>query len=114
MSETRYLTGFGNEFATEAVSGALPQGQNSPQQAPLGLYAEQLSGTPFTAPRAQNRRSWLYRIRPSAAHGVYDRIDDGLIRGAPFAEAEASLKRAQCAASVRRRGRVRRRESRSA
>ncbi|MDN2709987.1 homogentisate 1,2-dioxygenase [Janthinobacterium sp. SUN118] len=63
-----YQSGFGNEFATEAVPGALPQGQNSPQQAPLGLYAEQLSGTAFTAPRAQNRRSWLYRIRPASRH----------------------------------------------
>jgi homogentisate 1,2-dioxygenase len=63
-----YQSGFGNEFATEAIAGALPQGQNSPQQAPLGLYAEQLSGTAFTAPRAQNRRSWLYRIRPASQH----------------------------------------------
>ncbi|MBW3509699.1 homogentisate 1,2-dioxygenase [Janthinobacterium sp. NKUCC06_STL] len=63
-----YQSGFGNEFATEAVPGALPQGQNSPQRAPLGLYAEQLSGTAFTAPRAQNRRSWLYRIRPASQH----------------------------------------------
>ncbi|HVA13261.1 MAG TPA: homogentisate 1,2-dioxygenase [Stellaceae bacterium] len=93
MSELRYQTGFGNEFATEAAAGALPQGQNSPQPAPLGLYAEQLSGTPFTAPRAANRRSWLYRIRPSAAHPAFKRIDDGLIRGAPFAEAEASPNR---------------------
>src|SRR5690606_3567723 len=60
-----YLSGFGNEFASEALPGALPVGQNSPQRCPYGLYAEQLSGTPFTAPRAQNRRSWLYRIRPS-------------------------------------------------
>ena len=63
-----YQSGFGNEFATEAVPGALPHGQNSPQQAPLGLSAEQLSGTAFTAPRAQNRRSWLYRIRPASQH----------------------------------------------
>lgn len=63
-----YLSGFGNEFASEALPGALPQGQNSPQRCPYGLYAEQLSGTPFTAPRAQNRRSWLYRIRPSVKH----------------------------------------------
>jgi homogentisate 1,2-dioxygenase len=88
-----YMTGFGNEFATEAIGGALPQGQNSPKQAPLGLYAEQLSGTPFTAPRAANRRSWLYRIRPSAMHRAYRRIDDGLIRSAPFIEAEASPNR---------------------
>lgn len=63
-----YQSGFGNEFATEAIVGALPQGQNSPQRSPLGLYAEQLSGTAFTAPRAQNRRSWLYRIRPASQH----------------------------------------------
>ncbi|HLI19738.1 MAG TPA: homogentisate 1,2-dioxygenase [Stellaceae bacterium] len=93
MSELRYLTGFGNEFATEAVAGALPQGQNSPKQPPLGLYAEQLSGTPFTAPRAANRRSWLYRIRPSAMHGAFKRIDDGMISSAPFVEAEASPNR---------------------
>ena len=90
MSALHYLTGFGNEFVTEAVAGALPQGQNSPRQAPLGLYAEQLSGAPFTAPRAANRRSWLYRIRPSAMHPAFKRIDDGLIRSAPFAETEAS------------------------
>jgi len=63
-----YQSGFGNEFATEALPGALPPGQNSPQRAPFGLYAEQLSGTAFTAPRASNRRSWLYRIRPAAMH----------------------------------------------
>jgi homogentisate 1,2-dioxygenase len=63
-----YLSGFGNEFATEALEGALPVGQNSPQRAPYGLYAEQISGTAFTAPRSHNRRSWLYRIRPAAVH----------------------------------------------
>jgi homogentisate 1,2-dioxygenase len=93
MSELKYMTGFANEFETEAIAGALPQGQNSPKQAPLGLYAEQLSGTPFTAPRAANRRSWLYRIRPSAMHRAYRRIDDGLIRSAPLTEAEPSPNR---------------------
>lgn len=88
-----YLSGFANDFATEAVKGALPQGQNSPQRAPLGLYAEQLSGTPFTAPRSENRRSWLYRIRPAAMHPPFQRIDDGLLRSAPFTEAEASPNR---------------------
>ncbi|HEY2092348.1 MAG TPA: homogentisate 1,2-dioxygenase [Thermoanaerobaculia bacterium] len=63
-----YLSGFGNEFATEAIAGVLPAGQNSPQKVAHGLYAEQLSGTPFTVARALNRRSWLYRIRPSVAH----------------------------------------------
>src|SRR6476659_6913385 len=66
-----YQSGFGNEFATEALPGALPQGQNSPQRAPYGLYAEQLSGTAFTAPRGANRRSWLYRIRPAAKHSPF-------------------------------------------
>src|SRR5690606_29740285 len=66
-----YLTGFGNEFATEAIAGALPVGRNSPQRAAYGLYAEQISGTAFTAPRAQNRRSWLYRIRPALLHGEF-------------------------------------------
>ncbi len=64
----RYQSGFANEFATEALPGALPIGRNSPQHAPYGLYAEQMSGTAFTAPRGQNRRSWLYRIRPAAVH----------------------------------------------
>lgn len=63
-----YLPGFGNHVATEAVPGALPIGRNSPQQPPFGLYAEQLSGTAFTMPRHENRRSWLYRLRPSAEH----------------------------------------------
>lgn len=66
-----YQTGFGNEFATEAVDGALPIGRNSPQQVAHGLYAEQLSGTAFTAPRGRNRRSWLYRIRPAVTHGAF-------------------------------------------
>ena len=93
MSELAYLSGFGNDFATEAVKGALPEGQNSPQRAAFGLYAEQLSGTPFTAPRAENRRSWLYRVRPAAMHRPFKRIDDGLLRSAPFDEAEASPNR---------------------
>jgi homogentisate 1,2-dioxygenase len=77
-----YLTGFGNEFASEALPGALPVGRNSPQRAPYGLYAEQLSGTAFTAPRGSNRRSWLYRIRPAAVHEPFRRVDDGRIAGA--------------------------------
>ena len=63
-----YMPGFGNDFETEALPGALPVGQNSPQTAAYGLYAEQLSGSPFTAPRGTNERSWLYRIRPSVKH----------------------------------------------
>jgi homogentisate 1,2-dioxygenase len=66
-----YMSGFGSHFATEAVAGALPQGRNSPQRPAFGLYAEQLSGTAFTAPRHENRRSWLYRMRPSAEHPPY-------------------------------------------
>ncbi|MFM9976648.1 MAG: homogentisate 1,2-dioxygenase [Sphingomonadaceae bacterium] len=68
-----YQSGFGNSFATEAVPGALPVGRNSPQRPAFGLYAEQLSGTAFTAPRDENRRSWLYRMRPSAAHPLFVR-----------------------------------------
>src|SRR6201994_2672176 len=86
--EFRYSTGFGNEFAPGAVAGALPAGRNSPQQAPLGLYAEQLSGTAFTQPRAVNRRSWLYRILPSAKHPPFRRIDNRHLRGTPFDELE--------------------------
>lgn len=72
-----YQSGFGNEFATEALPGALPVGRNSPQKCAYGLYAEQLSGTAFTAPRGANRRSWLYRIRPAAVHRPFRRIDNG-------------------------------------
>ena len=88
-----YLSGFGNEHSSEAVPGALPEGRNSPQRAPLGLYAEQISGTAFTQPRAVNRRSWVYRIMPSAAHSRFSRIDDGLLRSAPFTETEPSPNR---------------------
>src|SRR5687768_11297327 len=63
-----YMPGFGNDFETEALPGALPIGQNSPQRCAYGLYAEQLSGSPFTAPRGANERSWLYRMRPSVRH----------------------------------------------
>jgi len=65
---TGYMTGFGGHFETEAVPGALPAGRNSPQRPPFGLYAEQLSGSSFTSPRHENRRSWLYRMRPTADH----------------------------------------------
>jgi len=76
METLAYQSGFGNEFATEALRGALPEGRNSPQRCPYGLYAEQLSGTAFTALRADNRRSWLYRIRPSAMHRPFERIGE--------------------------------------
>ena len=71
----RYQSGFGSHFATEALPGALPQGRNSPQRVAYGLYAEQFSGTAFTAPRHANRRSWLYRIHPAAVHGEFTRLD---------------------------------------
>ncbi|MGO4330508.1 homogentisate 1,2-dioxygenase [Cupriavidus sp. 2TAF22] len=74
-----YQSGFANEFATEALPGALPEGQNSPQRAPYGLYAEQISGTAFTAPRAHNRRSWLYRIRPAAMHEPFKALEQSRI-----------------------------------
>ena len=75
----RYLSGFGNHFASEALPGALPQGRNSPQRCAYGLYAEQFSGTAFTAPRHANRRSWLYRIRPAAVHGKFRKVSPGRI-----------------------------------
>jgi len=75
VTELQYMTGFGNEFASEAIPGTLPEGQNSPQRVAHGLYAEQISGTAFTAPRAQNRRSWLYRIRPASMHGGFAPFD---------------------------------------
>ena len=84
-----YMPGFGNGYETEALPGALPIGRNSPQRCAYGLYAEQLSGSPFTAPRASNERSWLYRIRPTVAHwGQFRKIDAGLWRTAPCAEVE--------------------------
>ena len=89
-----YLPGFANHHATEAVPGALPIGRNSPQKVPFGLYAEQLSGTAFTAPRAENRRSWLYRLRPTANHPAFRRYDGAkLLRSAPFDEAPPSPNR---------------------
>jgi len=84
-----YQSGFANEFATEALPGALPVGQNSPQRCPYGLYAEQISGTAFTAPRHSNRRTWFYRIRPGALHKPFKRIDNGLLTS-DFSQAVAT------------------------
>ena len=89
----QYHSGFGSHHESEAIPGALPVGQNSPQQAPFGLYAEQLSGAAFTAPRAENRRSWLYRLRPAAMQGPFRRIAEGNLRTAPLAHSEASPNR---------------------
>src|SRR3954452_17098923 len=87
-----YMSGFGNGFETEALPGALPIGGNSPQKCPYGLYAEQLSGSPFTAPRTTNERSWLYRIRPTVAHwGEFQKVDARLWRTAPAAAAELPI-----------------------
>ena len=85
-TQLNYMTGFGNEFETEALPGALPIGQFSPQKVKYDLYAEQFSTTAFTAPRADNRRTWMYRIRPSVVQGDYTAIDNGLIRTAPITE----------------------------
>src|SRR3979411_2323426 len=87
-----YMSGFGNSFETEALSGALPIGRNSPQRCAYGLYAEQLSGSPFTAPRGSNESSWLYRIRPSVlTSGRFTRGAPGLVRPAPCFEQEISI-----------------------
>jgi homogentisate 1,2-dioxygenase len=81
------MSGFGNSFETEALEGALPVGRNSPQKVNYGLYAEQLSGSPFTAPQASNQRSWLYRIRPTVRHaGCFAPVDRGYVRTAPARE----------------------------
>ena len=90
MAALDYLAGFGNEHATEAVGGALPQGQNSPQRVAFGLYAEQVSGSAFTAPRADNLRSWQYRVRPSAEHSPFRPHGSGQLRTAPSREVPAS------------------------
>ncbi len=83
-SNENYMPGFGNDFETEALPGALPQGMNSPQKCEYGLYAEQLSGTAFTAPRGQNERTWCYRIRPSVKHtGRFAKIDMPYWKSAP-------------------------------
>ena len=71
------MTGFGGHFETEAVDGAIPKGRNSPQRPAFGLYTEQLSGSSFTSPRHENRRSWLYRIRPTADHRPFAAYDGG-------------------------------------
>lgn len=88
------MPGFANHFVTEAVAGAVPVGRNSPQSTPFGLYAEQLSGTAFTAPRADNRRSWLYRLRPTAQHRAYAPYAGALrLATAPFTDLPPSPNR---------------------
>ena len=85
-ADLQYQSGFGHEFSSEAVAGALPRAQNAPQQAPLGLYVEELNGTSFTAPRGVSRATWTYRIRPSTVHKPFRQIGNGLIRTGPFNE----------------------------
>ncbi|WP_375337354.1 homogentisate 1,2-dioxygenase [Rhizobium lentis] len=87
-----YMSGFGNGFETEALPGALPIGRNSPQRCAYGLYAEQLSGSPFTAPRTTNERSWLYRIRPTVAHWKrFEKADIDLWKTAPAREIDMPI-----------------------
>ena len=96
QSAAKYMSGFANTFETEALPGALPQGRNSPQKCPYGLYAEQLSGTAFTAPQSSNQRTWLYRIRPSVKHsGRFVKVDKHHLRSAPQAREESDLPLAQ-------------------
>ncbi len=85
-SSRHYLSGFGNEFASEALEGALPRDQNSPQHHPLGLYIEQVTGTSFSAPRGVSRTVWTYRIRPAAMHKPFRPLDSRLVRSGPFTE----------------------------
>jgi homogentisate 1,2-dioxygenase len=96
VADTRYMSGFGNSFETETLPGALPIGRNSPQKPAYGLYAEQLSGSPFTAPQATNQRSWLYRINPSVKHTRrFRKISRGNIRSAGLDREEADTALAQ-------------------
>jgi homogentisate 1,2-dioxygenase len=94
--QLNYMSGFGNHFVSEAEPGALPQGQNSPQKAPYGLYAEQLNGTAFSALRHENNRSWLYRIRPSVVQGKFRPISAGLVRSKPFTETPPTPNQLRC------------------
>ena len=87
-AELDYQHGFGNEHETEALPGALPRGQRTPQRPAYGLYAEQMSGTAFTAPRASNLRAWFYRIRPSVKHGKFSLAPNRLLRSGPIDEAQ--------------------------
>lgn len=89
MNELDYLSGFGNEFESEALTGALPRGQFSPQRAAFDLYAEKLSNTAFTAPRESNRRTWFYRIRPSVTQGPFEPMPQALLRSAPLGDGSA-------------------------
>ena len=91
MTIERYLSGFGNEHESEAVSGALPIGRFAPQRPPFGLYTEQFSSTAFTAPRAANRRTWLYRLQPSVVHGALRAAPDANLhwQSAPLTDSEA-------------------------
>ena len=93
VESLQYQRGFGNQFASEAIPGALPVGRNSPQRAPFGLYAELISGSAFTAPRAQNHRTWMYRSLPSAMHRRFERIDDRGWRAGPFVDTETPANR---------------------
>jgi homogentisate 1,2-dioxygenase len=88
-----YQSGFWNLHSSEAIAGALPQEQNSPQKTPLGLYPEVISGSAFTAPRAENLSTWMYRLRPSAMHAPFRRADDGLLRSGPFDEVATPFNR---------------------
>jgi homogentisate 1,2-dioxygenase len=78
-----YMSGFGGHFESEKVDGALPKGRNSPQRPAFGLYAEQVSGSAFTMPRHENRRSWLYRLRPTADHQPFELYEGAPLFGAP-------------------------------
>ena len=89
MSDLQMITGFGNEFATEAMPGTLPKGQNSPQEVAHGLYAEQLTGSAFTMPRGQNLRSWLYRIQPTVKQSAYEKRPENQLASSPLAPQHA-------------------------
>lgn len=85
-SSLHYMSGFGNEFATESLKGALPEGRNAPKQVKYGLYAEQINGTAFTMPIKENYRTWFYRMQPSVVHEPFEEIAHPFLRGTPFTD----------------------------
>lgn len=79
-----YISGFRNHCESEAVAGALTHGRNAPQKVPFNLYTEQLNGTAFTTPRADNLFTWMYRIRPSVTHSAFRLVNQPQLVSAPF------------------------------
>ena len=94
-----YTYGYGNELSSEALANALPKLGNTPMRCPYDLYAEQLSGTSFTTPRVHNRRTWIYKIRPSAAHKPFRPVGSSVASASISAECKAGAAASSAAAA---------------